>query len=508
MFVRKNKNRSGTVSVQIIRKEGRRYRVVKTMGSSADPQEIERLYHQAKHEIKSLTQQLELFVSQKDSMIRAFLSTLSNAQLSVVGPELVLGRLYDKLGFSQEVSEQLFRHVVIARLVSPGSKLKTVDYLWRYHGIKYSVDSIYRFIDKLNTVYKHGVEQRAYEHTKAVLGGKIGVVFYDITTLYFEASQEDELRRMGFSKDGKAQNPQILLGLLVGRGGHAIGYDLFEGNMFEGHTLMKVLRSFQERLSLDKPVVVADAGLLSGKNIEALVEGGYEYILGARLKNESRMVQQKLLKAALVDGQHLELRRKNGSRLIVHFSKTRAAKDHHNRERGLRRLEKKLKSGKLTKAHINNRGYNKYLHMQGDVNISIDYEKFEQDAKWDGLKGYITNSHIAPEQVIEQYNQLWQIEKAFRISKTDLRIRPVYHRLRRRIEGHICICFVAYVLYKELERRLYEAKAPFSVMRAIELMQTMYQIKIVLPDSRKQEQVMLKMTPEQQWLADFAENLK
>jgi len=106
-----------------------------------------------------------------------------------------------------------------------------------------------------------------------------------------------------------------------------------------------------------------------------------------------------------------------------------------------------------------------------------------------------------------QYKNLWQIEKAFPISKTDLQIRPIYHRLRRRIEAHICICFVAYTIYKELERRLYEAKAPFSVLRAIELTQTMYQLSVVLPDSRKTTQVLLKMTPEQQWLADFTRNL-
>lgn len=507
MFARRNKNRSGTVSVQIVSKQGGRYRVVKTLGSASDPQEVEHLWHEALHEIKSLQKQLGLFVSEQDAMVSAFLSTLNNAQVSVAGPEMVLGQLFDNIGFGEELSEGLFRHLVISRLVNPGSKLKTVDYLQRYVGVSFSVDSVYRFVDRLNKDYKAGVERRAFEHTKRILGGKVGVVFYDMTTLYFEAADEDDLRRTGFSKDGKAQNPQILLGLLVGSGGYPIGYEMFEGNTFEGHTLLKALEGFQKRFALDKPVVVADAGLLSKENLAALREGGYEYVLGARLKNEGRGLQEQVRHLDLGDGQHKELMRADNNRLIVHYSKARAAKDHHNRQRGLQRLEAKLKSGKLTKGHINNRGYNKYLRMEGEVNISIDYGTYESDVEWDGLKGYVTNSKLPAEEVMAQYKNLWQIEKAFRISKTDLQIRPIYHRLRRRIEAHICICFVAYTVYKELERRLYEAKAPFSVLRAIELTQTMYQLSVVLPDSRKTTQVLLKMTPEQQWLADFARNL-
>ena len=109
-----------------------------------------------------------------------------------------------------------------------------------------------------------------------------------------------------------------------------------------------------------------------------------------------------------------------------------------------------MRSGKLSKEHINNRGYNKYLKLSGEVNITIDYEKYEADSVWDGLKGYVTNTSLSRKKVIENYSQLWQIEKAFRISKTDLRIRPIYHRLKNRIEAHICICFTAYTIYKEL----------------------------------------------------------
>ena len=150
---------------------------------------------------------------------------------------------------------------------------------------------MYRFLDKLNKGLKKQVEQIAYAHTLKVLKGNISVVFYDMTTLYFEASDEDDLRKTGFSKDGKHQNPQIFIGLLVGTGGYAIGYDIYEGNTYEGHTLIPFLEKASKKFNLKKPIVIADAGLLSKENIKALEEKGYEYILGARLKNENDKIK-------------------------------------------------------------------------------------------------------------------------------------------------------------------------------------------------------------------------
>ena len=333
------------------------------------------------------------------------------------------------------------------------------------------------------------------------------MVFYDMTTLYFEASDEDDLRKTGFSKDGKHQNPQIFLGLLVGLGGYAIGYEIFEGNIYEGHTLIPTLEKLSKKFNLSKPVVVADAGLLSKENIKQLEENGYEYIIGARIKNENDSIKDQIIKASLKDGDYQIIKKSSGQKLIIHSSEKRAKKDEHNRKRGLSRLENRIKSGKLTKSNINNRGYNKYLKLEGEINISINYNKFEQDKTWDGLKGYITNTKLNAKQVIENYKNLWHIEKAFRMSKTDLRIRPIYHRLKDRIEAHICISFTAYAIYKELERLLYKYNAPFSVKKAGELTQTMYQLDIILPDSKKRKKILLKMDEDQQLLTKIiAEN--
>jgi transposase len=163
-------------------------------------------------------------------------------------------------------------------------------------------------------------------------------------------------------------------------------------------------------------------------------------------------------------------------------------------------LKKKIKSGKLTKQHINNRGYNKFLVLEGVVEVKIDETKMKDDAVWDGLKGYVTNTKLEPAKVVENYGHLWQIEKAFRISKSDLAIRPIFHRVKRRIEAHICIAFVAYTIYKELERLLAEKKVTMSAKRAAELTHTMYEMEYVLPHSKRTEKTRLKNDDEQQTL--------
>jgi transposase len=496
MFLRNLKNRSGSLSVQIIQKLHGKYTVLKTIGSGRTEQELSQLTLLGKQEIERLSKQPGLFVWETDLQIEQIFSNLSNASIRIVGPEIIFGTIYAKIGFGS-IKEELFRHLVIARIAYPLSKLKTVDYLYRYQGITLDIDTVYRFLDKLNKELKEQVEQISYAHTLKVLDGKISVVFYDMTTLYFEAEDEDDLRKTGFSKDGKHSNPQIFLGLLVGTGGYAIGYDIYEGNIFEGHTLIPFLEKISAKFKLDKPIVVADAGLLSTENIKALEAKEYEYILGARIKNEPDKIKKQIFEYEFSNGQTICINKSETTRLIVAFSNKRAVKDQHNRNRGLQRLEKQIRAGKLTKSNINNRGYNKYLKMEGEISIQIDYEKFNTDAIWDGLKGYITNTKLRNDQVIENYKSLWNIERAFRMSKTDLRIRPIYHRLKSRIEAHICISFTAYCIYKELERLLKQAKSTLSIKRSVELTHNMYQITYTLPESKHTKSNLLKMDDEQ-----------
>ena len=230
-------------------------------------------------------------------------------------------------------------------------------------------------MDKLHDNQIEQVQQISYEHTKKVISPPLSVVFYDVTTLYFEAEREDEFRQTGFSKDGKHQHPQIVLGLLVSEGGYPLTYQIFEGSKFEGHTMLPVIESFKEKYQFNEIVVVADAGMLSEKNIKAIEEKRYQYILGARIKSEGELIKQQILCSKLDDAQSICLVKSDTQKLIVSYSAQRAKKDAYNRERGLKKLEKALATGKLTKRHLNNKGYNKYLKMEGEVAMSIDYDK-------------------------------------------------------------------------------------------------------------------------------------
>jgi len=506
MFVRKNRNRSGSISVQIISKREGNYRVLESVGTSCDPDRIEELVLEAKRRMEDPSgHQLSLFslLTREDLAIESYLKQLTNLQIHTIGPELIWGTLFDRMGFDV-IPEKLFRHITMARLSYPTSKLKTADYLYRYQGLEVKVQSIYRFLDQLRQKHKETVEKIAYEYTQRTLK-RISVVFYDMTTLYFESEDEDDLRKIGFSKDGKFQNPQILLGLLVGQNGYPIGYDIFSGNTYEGHTLLPTLKKIQKKYGFKKPIVIADAGLLSKENLKKLTENQYPFILGARIKNETDSVKEEILQKStgLQDGQSFVIRKPRRITLVVTYSEKRRRKDAYNRERGLRKIRQKVKAGKLTKDSLNHRGYNKFLTLKGTMEVEIDEEKVKEDAQWDGLKGYLTNTRLSTDKILENYRHLWQIEKAFRISKTDLRIRPMYHHQKRRIEAHILIAFVAYTLWKELERLLQKNNVPLSPKRAAELTQTMYELEYILPHSKNKERLILKMDEEQQILYDI-----
>jgi len=504
MFIRQKRNKSGSVSIHVIDKSNG-YRVCKTFGTATEPDEIKKLIQKGKQLIEGnlVTKNQQRLLSVKtnaDLAVESFVGKIANDSIRTIGPELIFGTLFDRLGFNV-VPSMLFRHLTIARLVYPTSKLKTADYLWRYRGEKISVDRIYRFLDTLNKKYKEQAEDVAFQNTKKLLG-QITVVFYDMTTLYFETEDEDDLRKIGFSKDGKFQQPQIMLGLLVGEGGLPIGYDIFPGNSYEGVTLIPTLQKIQAKYGFGKPIVVADAGLLSKDNIKKLDEEKYQFIVGGRIKNESEQIKKTILEKSvdLEDGGGFSVTKPDGTRLIVTHSNKRARKDAYNRERGLKKLRKQIEYGKLTKKQINNRGYNKFLLLEGTMKITVDENKITNDKQWDGLKGYITNTKLDINKITENYSQLWQIEKAFRISKTDLRVRPIYHYRQRRIEAHICIAFVAYAIYKELERLLRDKKVSFSAERAAELTHNMYGLKYRLPDTNEERQIILQMDEEQKIL--------
>ena len=500
MFVRKKSNKSGSTSIQIIDKSSGKYKVIKTIGSSCDKIELERLFLQGQKWIDDHLGQLSLDLYNENDYCKSFINSIQ--QITVSGIELLLGKIFDDIGFNK-IKDQLFRELVLSRLSFPHSKLKTTEYLYRYHSIEVDEDAIYRYLDKLYNTQKETVQQISYQHTLKILNNKISIVFYDVTTLYFECESEDEIRKPGFSKDGKHQNPQIVLGLLVSLNGYPLAYEIFEGSKFEGHTMLPVINRFKDVYKIDELVIIADAGLLSSENVIELQSKGYDFILGARNKNESKSIKDKILKLNLKNGESTFISKDDQIKLVVSYSDARARKDRANREKGLKKLEKQIKSGNLTKTNINKRGYNKYLKLEGEIKLSIDLNKSEEDSHWDGLKGYITNTKLSKDEIIENYGHLWNIEKAFRISKSDLKIRPIFHRLKHRIEAHICISFVAYKIYKELERLLKKKKSYISPEKAIEIAKTIYSIKIITPLNKEIIQQTLLLNDEQKDLAQL-----
>ena len=488
MFVRKKKYPSGNIGVIVVEKAGGRMKELATIGVAHCEEEVDGLVGKAMEWISMESArrhpQLDLFGEEREACdrerdeVRRVLSNVSNILLN--GCDLILDRTFDRIGFNR-IDDDVFRKLVKARLACPASKAATVEYLKNHFDDDVDLSKIYRYLDKLSGHQHEAVQDISVRHTARLFGGSIGVLFYDVTTLYFEADHEDELRRTGFSKEGRHSNPQIILGLLVSLGGYPLAYCIHEGNKYEGHTMLPTIREFVDKYGLEDFVVVADSGLMNSANIAELEAHGYKYIIGAKIKNESREVRDWILAQPKRDCRMAEYDKGNGQRLLVGYTDDRARKDAYNRDKGVRRLEKAYRRGTLNKTHINKRGYNKFLAMDGEVKVAIDYSRIADDSRWDGLKGYLTNTDLPMRDIYTAYHNLWHVERAFRIAKSKIEIRPMFHFTRKRIEAHICICFVALKVYKELERMLKVSDIKMSVDKVLALAKTVTTIQIKLP---------------------------
>ena len=498
MFVRKKRNRSGSTSIVVVDKSDGTYREVRSFGTSSDLAEIDRLYGKATEWISSYAGQQLLDFDETEEAIRETREIISRIERTLQNaPQSILTRIYENIGFGA-ISDDILRHLVIARVCHPSSKVATVEYLKSYFDEDVRLHSIYRYMDRLHSSQSELVQKISVEHTIKMLGGRIGLVFYDVTTLYFESAPkpEDELRQAGFSKDGKTAESQIVLGLLVSEDGYPLSYSIFNGSQYEGRTMIPVIDDFVQRFSLTDFVVVADSGLMSGTNVKLLESAGYKYILGARIRSESSKIKEWILSIEKKDGHCQECMRSKTQRLIVSYSDSRARKNARNRDKGVARLRTAFARGTLTKDKVNKRGFNKFLDINKDITVSINEEKIMDDSRWDGLKGYITNTQLPTQEVISQYHGLWVVERAFRIGKSSLEMRPMFHFTGKRIEAHICICFVAYKVYKELERIIRRLGINMSVDKVLDIAKTITTIKIRLPNGELYTQT-LYTTPQQ-----------
>ncbi len=496
MFVRKKKNRSGTTSVVVVDKSHGKFKELVTIGVSRNEEEINQLLQQGEEWISIYYGTRDIFkeqerVEEEKKLIDYFLSNVENVLLN--GTQIILDYVFRLIGFDQ-IGDDILKHLVTARISQPCSKAATVEYLKSYFDEDVELHNIYRYLDKLHKTQQELVQQISVEHTRKILGGKIGLVFYDVTTLYFETDEGDGFREKGWSKDGKHNLTQVVLGLLVSKDGYPLTYSLFNGSQYEARTMIPIVEDFVNRFELKDFVVVADSGLMNKKNLALLETGGYKYIIGARIKNESEQIKQWILSLEKQKGLFHETKKDN-TRLIIGYTDERARKDRYNRDKGVKRLRTAYKSGTITKKDINKRGYNKFLELSENVTVKISEDRIRNDQKWDGLKGYITNTHLPADEVCKQYNELWVIERAYRITKGTLEMRPMFHFTPKRIEAHVCICFVAYKVYKELERILKISDINLSVDKVLSIAKTITTIKIRLPSSGTVTTKTMLLTP-------------
>ncbi len=510
MFVRRKKNRSGTTSVVVVDKHGGKFKELHTIGVSCDDTEITRMCLEGRKWIKSHLgiQELDFEGPEMRSReLEAAETMLSNVDSILLnGAKLILDKVYDSVGFNQ-VGDEILRHLVVARLCQPMSKMATVEYLKSHFDEDVDLNKIYRYLDKLYNTQRDLVQRISVDHTFKVLGGRVEMLFYDVTSLYFESFHEDVLRTPGFSKDGKTAETQIILGLLVCENGYPLAYNIFNGAQYESYTMIPIIDDFKRRFGLDDFIVVADSGFMIKRNIELLRSENYSFIVGARIKKYAGDVKKWIMSLSHEDGRFYEIVLDNGDRLIVTYSSKRASKDAYNRSKGVERLKKAYASGKITKDKINKRGYSKFLKIENDVAVSINEDKIKEDEQWDGLKGYVTNTRLQPKDVVAQYKGLWVVERAFRISKGTIETRPIFHFTERRIEAHVCLCFVAYKIYKELERIVYGLGLDMSVDTVLKIAKTITTIRLRLPMNGSMLTRTMFLTPEHKSLKPLFDHL-
>ncbi len=504
MFVRvKSTPNSPRQSVQIVSSvrvgDKVKQKIVRYIGIAMDDDELVRLKELAEVVKAKLEAQHQpsLFPPETvaKQMIEAKAAKASKATLNVdlrqmveeqrvvLGIHEVYGEVYRQLSFDTLLSQRRYRashealfHCVMARIANPKSKRGSVQHLEQDFGVSLSLEKVYRMMDQLDDNTISRLQTMTCEGTRSLLPGALDVLFFDCTTLYFESFKEDELKQNGYSKDCKFNQPQVLLALLVTREGLPVGYEVFPGATFEGHSLISVLKTMQARYDVRKMIFVADRGMLNEDNLHALDEAGAYYIVGAKLKQLPSALQTKVLDKsayqALDKGASsaAELTHKK-RRLIVSHCPKRADKDQHDRQKAVDRLIKKIGKSQNPKDLLNNYGYKKFLIIKGKTSLSINQDKIAAESRWDGLHGVITNLPDTPHQeVLSHYRGLWQVEESFRITKHDLKVRPIYHWTPSRVRAHIAISFMAFACIRQLMYRIklqHKALSPEVIRNAL-----------------------------------------
>lgn len=458
LYLRTTKTASNATAVQVIRYVNRKRVVVKHIGSAHTPDELASLQLTGKKWIEQETRQQNLFPdTEKQIKLLTPIEKCEYLDTRCLFIYEVLLQLLKLFQFDKP-NNQLLTDLVIIRIIQPVSKLESLEYLSEMFGINYNRGKLYQQIASF-PAFKNTIEEKAVEFAKQNLGFDFSIVFYDVTTLYFESFKEDEenFKKPGFSKDNKANQPQIVIGLIVTKEGFPVSYEVFSGNTFEGKTFIPTIVKFKKKYGVKDLTVVADAAMISFPNIQSLITNNLSYIVGARTANlkdeEIQQIHKELIgknqtteELQKIDGKSMRIQTERGL-LICDFSVKRYLKDKREMEKQIIKAEKLLKENKGIKR-------TKFIKNKEDKKTEqiLNIELIETTKSLLGIKGYYTNlADKANKIIIDHYHNLWHVELAFRIAKSDLAMRPIYHFKKQTIRAHVLICFMALAVCKYME---------------------------------------------------------
>lgn len=444
LHIRVVKTKGNSRSVQVYRYRNSKRVIVKHIGSGTSEEQLVALKEMARVFIADYTQQSYLFEESQPKEDSVLVS-----QCEYIG--IYYSYLYDllravqhRIGYALQV-DTLLNDLVVMRIFEPASKLRSIELMETYFGILHRRQRYYESARKWLDL-KERIEKQTLGFVRKQYGFDFSLMFYDVTTLYFETFTEDELRKSGFSKDNKSQQPQLVVALLVTPEGFPVGYQVFSGNTFEGHTLIPVLKSFIKKHQPEHFTVVADAAMISTKNVAALRAAKINYIVGARLGNVAADLLARIdAELPRTDGSVIRLKTDNGY-LICSFSKKRFNKDKYEMQKQIDRAKSLLAQPSKVKGI-------KYLKSDQNSRV-LNQELIEKTKKLLGIKGYYTDIEqtVADNHTImNRYHDLYKIEQAFRVSKHDLKTRPIFHFKQEPIQLHLLICFMALAITKHIE---------------------------------------------------------
>ncbi|SDB80398.1 Transposase DDE domain-containing protein [Raineyella antarctica] len=448
--MRKVKTASGATAVQIVHKRGKQRLGIDHIGSAHDQGELELLLQVARERLVQGQDELELgWEPTGRPPGQAVVESTASAVLWDA-----LSSVYDGLGFDV-LGDECFRQLVLARIVEPTSKLDSIRVLDGLGVAAPSLSTIKRTLPRINKGdYRDLLARACWDHVTAK--GGVALVMYDVTTLYFEAENEDALRRVGMSKERRV-DPQITVGLLVDPTGFPLEVHMFEGNKAETTTLLPVIEAFQARHQVRDLVVVADAGMLSAANLNALEDAGFSFIVAARQSKAPAELQGHFEAHGnyLADGATFEVTRPMGvgkdrrdRRVVWHYLSARARRDQQTLNKQIERAET-IADGK---API---GKHRFVTLEGATK-GVDWTLVERARAAAGFKGYVTN--LDPDlldgpAVVATYRDLWNVEASFRMAKSDLAARPIYHYKRESIDAHLTVVFAALAIARTIQAR-------------------------------------------------------